>query len=362
MPARVCLMVAAVTVSAACGTGGDGDTSAAVPPPALVDGTGPATSTTSATDSSVLVTTTIAAPAYDCERDRRTFEVAMEAHYAMEGRFPKAEHELVEAGLLRAEIASFELVNGKITPVPGVQCEASTAPETPEMSEESPDETPVMTTDELFATLSTEQIELFGGRECAVELAAIASANLAFTTREGRDPTTLAELAGDLDRPIELWELAADQLGPVAGSGCADLDRVDTERACQADYRTLQVAREAFAAMYGTSFEPSEDDLVDEGLLRSASSGLDIADGEIVAVPGGECAGVELDASPDAAPDCNADRRTLEVAAEAYSAQFGEWPVDEKDLVATGMLRTVSPAYDLEADGAVVPAPGGGCE
>ena len=172
----------------------------------------------------------------------------------------------------------------------------------------------------------------------------------------------MAELAGDLDRPIVLWELADDQLGPVAGSGCADLDRIDTERACQTEYRTLQVAREAYAAMYGTSFEPTEDDLVDEGLLRSASPGLDIADGEIVAVPGSECDGVELDPSPEAAPDCDTDRRTLEIAIEAYRAQLGKWPVDESDLVTTGMLRTMSSGYDLQADGVVVPAPGGGCE
>ena len=82
----------------------------------------------------------------------------------------------------------------------------------------------------------------------------------------------------------------------------------------------------------------------------------------ITAVPGGDCEGIELEPEPTQPDDCDSDRRTLEVATEAYHAQLGEWPVEETDLVTSGMLRTVSSGYDLGTDGVVFPAPGGGCE
>ncbi len=58
---------------------------------------------------------------------------------------------------------------------------------------------------------------------------------------------------------------------------------------------------------------------------------------------------------------CEIERTTLATAFEAYAALTGAPPVSETDLVTQGLLRTEVQAYDLDATGAVVPAPGSTC-
>ncbi len=280
----------------------------------------------------------------------------MEAHLASEDRLPDAESELVDNGLLRTESGSYDLVDGEIVRVVGAPCDYEP------IRTANP-----LTTDRVFGSWPDSLVERYGGRDCALEQAAVMAAGQNFINRENRLPETLADLDGDLDRPVVLWQWSENRLIPVEGSGCvdldqADVDQADTARACRVEKRTLEVAREAYLAQNGAATEPTEDDLVTAGYLRTTSPTLDLLDGVITAVPGGDCEGIELDPEPTQPDDCEADRRTLEVAAEAYRAQLGEWPVDETDLVTSGMLRTVSSGYDLGADGVVIPAPGGGCE
>ena len=55
---------------------------------------------------------------------------------------------------------------------------------------------------------------------------------------------------------------------------------------------------------------------------------------------------------------CAADKKTLEVAAEAYSAQNGPYPADIPAMVASGLLRSVSTLWTYNHV-AAVPGVGG---
>jgi hypothetical protein len=57
---------------------------------------------------------------------------------------------------------------------------------------------------------------------------------------------------------------------------------------------------------------------------------------------------------------CDTERKTLEVAVEAYVAMNGDVPATEADLIPM-LLRTEVTGYDLDAAGNVLPAPGSAC-
>ena len=339
----IALLAAATLVGSACGAGDDPTNAVPVAPV----GAGAVSSTVvSSTDS-----TTVTTGPDDCAQDRHAFKVAIEAHIAREGRPPDAERELVDNGLLRTESGSYDLVDGELVRIVGAPCDYEP------MRTAKP-----LTTDRVFGSWPDALVEQYGGPDCALEQAAVMAAGQNFINREYREPETLADLEGDLDRSIVLWEWSGDSLVAVAGSGCTDPAAVDTALACRTEYRTLAVAREAYLAQTRDGIEPTGDDLVTAGYLLAAPELLVISDDVITAVPGGDCEGIELEPEPAQPDDCDSDRRALEVAAQAYSAQRGEWPGEEVDLVTSGMLRTESTGYDLGADGRVVAAPGGGCE
>ena len=52
---------------------------------------------------------------------------------------------------------------------------------------------------------------------------------------------------------------------------------------------------------------------------------------------------------------CDADKKTLEVAVEAYNAQYGVYPATEGALV-TGFMRSLSTNYDIGASNGVITA------
>ncbi len=58
---------------------------------------------------------------------------------------------------------------------------------------------------------------------------------------------------------------------------------------------------------------------------------------------------------------CDIERTTMMTAFDAFEALTGAAPTSEKDLVAQGILRAEVPSYDLDATGAIVPAPGSSC-
>jgi hypothetical protein len=58
---------------------------------------------------------------------------------------------------------------------------------------------------------------------------------------------------------------------------------------------------------------------------------------------------------------CSIDHNALVIAVETYETIIGEPPTAETDLVAQGVIRKESPSYNLDASGAVVADPSGGC-
>jgi hypothetical protein len=58
---------------------------------------------------------------------------------------------------------------------------------------------------------------------------------------------------------------------------------------------------------------------------------------------------------------CETDRRTLEIAVEAYWAMTGVAPASEAELVSQQILRTEIQGFDLDAAGNIVAAPAAIC-
>jgi general secretion pathway protein G len=63
------------------------------------------------------------------------------------------------------------------------------------------------------------------------------------------------------------------------------------ESACDADFKTMEVAYEAYIAQFGSSANPSEQQLVDGDFLRNLSPNMDIDNG-VVEVQDPDCGSV----------------------------------------------------------------------
>lgn len=91
---------------------------------------------------------------------------------------------------------------------------------------------------------------------------------------------------------------------------------------------------------------------------KQVSGAVDVVD--VTAAPGETAADVGI-IEQGYAQACDADRKTLELASEAFYAMNGSYPSAEADLVAAGLLRSESEGMDLAGDGSIVPAPGSHC-
>jgi hypothetical protein len=58
---------------------------------------------------------------------------------------------------------------------------------------------------------------------------------------------------------------------------------------------------------------------------------------------------------------CVADRQTLEAAAEMYLTLNGVEPASQNDLLDAGLIKELSPRFEITPDGVLVPAPGSPC-
>ena len=56
---------------------------------------------------------------------------------------------------------------------------------------------------------------------------------------------------------------------------------------------------------------------------------------------------------------CDADKKTLEVAVEAYNAQYGSYPTTQSVLTPS-FMRTASNSYQVNAGGSITPQSGAG--
>src|SRR5262245_6829803 len=187
----------------------------------------------------------------------------------------------------------------------------------------------VQTADELLSQLSDDDIASVGGLACATELVTVVVAGDQYIADTGTEPQSLDVLfdGGYLTEDLLLWKFENNSLRPVEGSGCIDLNT----SSCVDEAGSITIARLAYLAAHPGEAEPTMDDLVLEGLTGSPSDAVDLVDGEVVAVAGGPCEGIDL--TIDWPQECESARKTNEVAAEAYNAQNGSYPATDADVV-----------------------------
>ena len=243
-----------------------------------------------------------------CNGDAETLRKAIEIYTELEGHPPPDEAALVTAQYVREPSKLYDVVNGQIVPV-AVDCGGTgaapattpggsapmTAPAT-ELGEIVTSTEVPLTAAQMLAEFTPEEVAEVGGAECAGELASLFVAAQNYVAEQGKDPETIDDLTGHLDQTIDLWVVEDGNLRPAPGSGCTDInDASDPQtQSCQVGARTLQVAREAYLAQIGQGSEPTQQELVDIGLLRETIPDVDLSDGTVVAVAGGACEGVEL--------------------------------------------------------------------
>jgi len=140
--------------------------------------------------------------------------------------------------------------------------------------------------------------DVFAPGVCHDDAVDVTEAQLAYLdTNPGATEPTQADLvaAGLLNEASTIVDLVGGIVVAMSGGRCDGVEwTIDWQSHCRADNKTLEVAQEAYNYQYGPDTTPTEQDLVDGGLLREVSHLLDIVDGAIVAVPGRPCDGVDL--------------------------------------------------------------------
>ena len=175
------------------------------------------------------------APVAACGQDLATLQLAVDTYATLEGSPAPNESALVATGNLREESALLDVIDGQIV-AQDPACDGVAPKITPSETAMTAPATTIgdivtsaepLTTDDVLATMNAADIEAYGGIECATEIAAVSAAGQAFNGREGRNPNSLDELAGDLDREIVLWTFDPDAqaLAPADGSPCPDAFR-----------------------------------------------------------------------------------------------------------------------------------------
>lgn len=325
------------------------------------------------------------AGALACSEEASMIQSALEIYEVLEGEPAPNEAALIGNGL-REESVLWDVRDGVLIPAdpgcgevpaaaPAVEIVTDDQPATTDELADLAAEIEAMTPEDIVADATDEEIAAVGGPDCAFEVAVVGLAFARFTFDFEAEPTSLDQLVDEgYLGPLERWTLTDTAMEAVPGTPCIGPFELlaSPDQACRVEARTLEVAREAYFALLPDAPEPTQQDLVDEVLIREVSRRVELVDGQVVPVAGGPCEGVDLSDASDpvaagdptnpTAEDCARDQRILEVAIEAYFAQSGDPLPTETDLVTSEMLRQESALHDVAADGTVVVAPGGGCD
>lgn len=266
---RVAVAVAAaLTVSAACGSGDDGAIGDAVVKPG--------------------VTAVEQAGGLACAADAEALRTAAQAYEMLEGRPAVSEGALVAAGLLREPSEMWDVVDGQLVAESSACGDVGTGAAPTPTTVAAPE---LPTVEAMLGELSEAEIAEVGGYDCAYEVAEVSLAVGQWQIERGVPPASLTELiaAGRLTPP-RLWTVTATALEPVAGSSCIGPIALLAPVAsiCESDLRALEAALEAFVATVGAPPE-SERLLIEAGLIETEVATYDLVGGEIVPADGSPC-------------------------------------------------------------------------
>lgn len=222
-----------------------------------------------------------------CSADADLLRTASEAYELIEGRPAVSEGALVGAGLLREESELWDVIDGQLV-AQNPECGGDVVTTDQAATSAEPD---LPTPEMILTELSEAQIAESGGYDCAYEIAQVGLALGRWQAERGVPPQSLAQVveAAYLEPP-SLWTMTATGLEPVAGSSCiGPIELLPSQEArCESDFRTLQVAIEAFVATMGAPPE-SERLLIEAGLMQIDVPTYDIVAGEIVPAEGSPC-------------------------------------------------------------------------
>lgn len=219
------------------------------------------------------------------------------------------------------------------------------------------------------------------GDECPTDLRTFEVAIEAYSAQYGRSPDLEADLveAGLLRAEFDTYDFVDGKIARVNGVPCENeptggddpsslptadewLDLFTPEqiaglggRECARELAVIAAAVQRFLAREGR--EP--DTLAElDGDIETPLELWRWANDDLVPVEGSGC--IDPDGTDDTS--CRVEARTLQVAREAYLAQYGPGTEPtEDDLVAAEFLRAPSDSVDL-IDGVATATPGGPCE
>jgi hypothetical protein len=158
-----------------------------------------------------------------CSSEASSFRTVLEIYEVSEGVPAPDEAALIDGDYVRRESELWDVVDGRLVPEHPDCGEVPTTIPAAEIVTE-PGDTEIPSVDEVVATFTEQEVESFGGPECARELAVIFAGASQYVAIEGVEPDTMAdvEAAGHFAEPVTMWEVVGDTLRPVSGSGCND--------------------------------------------------------------------------------------------------------------------------------------------
>ena len=212
---------------------------------------------------------------------------------------------------------------------------------------------------------------------CPKDVMLLESLQTAYEHIEGRPAANVEELRSSGLLPDEVGVAATIADGAVVGTESgpcemhvyADLD-LDPRCAAELDRMNVDIFTGLLVSQYlgvpPGGVEQARAVGVDHGpyVLYSWDEYTFIAEPIDPSCPDEDAVGAAMDeaASESEEYPCMTARKTLETATEAYVAQSGGLPPDQRTLVDKGFLREAYDDYDLAPDGSVVVVTGSECE
>ena len=210
----------------------------------------------------------------------------------------------------------------------------------------------------------------------------------AYFAQTGEEPTAMNDLVDYLREPVDSYSLTpGGELERRTGVPCrtesvtsdepAAIETVDDALAflggdqfvaevggieCANEIAVIVLAAQAYTEVNGT--EPAELADLDGFLESTITRWVWQPESEtVVPAPGSGCVDrFSEDFSEDDGPTrCEIERKTLEVASEAYRAQHDTSPRSQDDLVDGELIREVTPDFTV-TDGIVEAVPGSSCD